>query len=114
MSITDLSYLPQVCNTGIVQGSDRVLGFAFAVDGVPYNLVGSDPIITITTREGDEIGVYTVANGGLAILGNVLTWTITGEQSVAFEVGNYNYRVILLVGDENRPYIYGSYKVVER
>ena len=50
MSVTDLSYLPQVCNTGIVQGADRVLGFSFAVDGVPYDLEGTDPLITITSR----------------------------------------------------------------
>ncbi len=112
--ITDLSYLPQVVNTGIVKGADRVLGFTFSVDGVAYDLVGTDPIITITTRAGVVVAEFTVDNGGLAILSNTLIWLVTADQSAGYTAGSYTYRVILRVGDENRPYIYGSYKVVVR
>ena len=114
MSVTDLSYLPQVCNTGIVQGADRVLGFSFAVDGVPYDLEGTDPLITITSRSGAVVAEFTVAGGGLAVLGNVLVWSVSAAGSAGFAVGSYSYRVILRIGDEFRPYVYGSYKVVVR
>ena len=114
MSVTDTSYLPQVCHTGIVRGADRVLGFSFAVDGVPYDLAGTDPVVTITTRAGAVVAEYTVASGGLAVLANVLIWSVTAAQSAGFAVGSYNYRVILRIGDELRPYVYGSYRVVVR
>jgi hypothetical protein len=114
MSVTDTSYLPQVCNTGIVRGSDRVLGFSFMVDGVPYELAGTEPVITITARTGAVVAEYTVANGGLAIMGSVLVWSVASSQSAGFAVGNYQYRLILRIGDELRPYVYGSYKVVAR
>lgn len=114
MSVTDTSYLPQVCHTGIVRGADRVLGFSFAVDGVPYDLTGTDPLITITSRAGAVVASFSVAGGGLAILGSVLVWSVTAAQSAGFAVGSYNYRVILRIGDELRPYVYGSYKVVVR
>ncbi len=114
MTITDTSYLPQVCNTGIVQGSDRVLGFSFAVNGVPYDLTGTDPVITITTRTGSVVAQYTLANGGLAILANVLIWSVASTQSAGFAVGSYQYRVVLQIDDEQRPYVFGSYKVVLR
>ena len=114
MTVTDTSYLPQVCNTGIVRGSDRVLGFSFTVNGAPYDLAGTDPVITITTRTGALIAQYTVANGGLAILGNVLVWSVASAQSAGFAAGSYQYRVVLQIGDEERPYVFGSYKVVLR
>jgi hypothetical protein len=112
--VTDLSYLPQIVNTGIVKGADRVLGFTFVVDTVPYELEGTDPMITITTRTGTLVAEFTIDNGGLAILSNTLIWLVTASQSDGFTAGSYTYRVILRIGDESRPYIYGSYKVVVR
>lgn len=113
MTITDTSYLPQVCNTGIVKGSDRILAFSFVVDEEPYDLTGTQPKITITTRTGVVVAEYTLSSG-LAINENVLIWSITKAQSAGIAIGNYNYRVILQIEDEYRPYIYGSYKVVVR
>ena len=119
MSTND-NYVPSEYNTGIVRCDDFEERFAFSIDGSNFVLDGTTAKIQIRyatnsmlsgNLSGSILGTYT-NNNGITLSGNVLLWTISGDETATFTPNVYNYDVKIERGGKVRTYISGTFTVI--